>query len=182
MVLFDAGDEDIIRHASTLPTDAGRPEEATPWTTNAAGTEVRIAGAVDIGLAEKNGPPELRVWFRVPDAPADPVVNQALLISRSHLFLIPAAMRPHDGVGVALAHDSLSTGVITHSVSFHDPVDTSSWLLFAQESTFAGSGRAYGRGEVFTEGGRHVASFSQDSLIRRFADDFTRRGKKQMAL
>jgi acyl-CoA thioesterase II len=181
-VLFDAGDEDVIRHSSSAPISPGSPEDATPWTTNASGTLVRIAQGVDIGAAEKNGPPQLLVWFKVPDAPIDPVINQALLTSRSHLFLIPAAMRPHDGMGVGMSHDSLSTGVITHSVSFHDSVDASSWLLFAQESTFAGSGRAYGRGEVFTEDGRLVASFSQNSLIRRFAENFTRRGKTQMSL
>jgi acyl-CoA thioesterase-2 len=182
LILFDAGDEDLIRHAASMPENAGRPDDATPWTTNPQGTEIRIAEGVKLGAMENNGPAELKVWFRVPGAPSDAVLNQALLTSRSHLFLIAAAMRPHEGVGIDLTHDTISTGVITHTLSFHEPVDSSSWLLFAQESTFAGSGRSFGRGEVFDESGRHVASFVQDNLIRRFADDFTNRGKTNLAL
>jgi acyl-CoA thioesterase len=182
LILFDAGDEDVIRHGAEFPEGAGRPEDATPWTTTPQGTEVRIAGGVNLGSVDDNGPAELMVWFRVPGAPSDPVLNQALLTSRSHLFLIAAAMRPHEGIGIDMTHETLSTGVITHTLSFHEPVEASSWLLFAQQSTFAGSGRSYGRGQVFTEDGHHVASFVQDNLIRRFADDFTNRGRKQLAL
>jgi acyl-CoA thioesterase II len=162
--------------------DAGRPEDATPWTTNPQGTEVRVAGGVKLGAMDDNGPAELQIWFRVPDAPSGAVLNQALLTSRSHLFLIGAAMRPHKGIGIELTHDTISTGVITHTLSFHEPVDSSSWLLFDQQSTFAGNGRSFGRGEVFDESGRHVASFMQDNLIRRFAEDFTNRGKTKLAL
>jgi acyl-CoA thioesterase len=182
LILFDAGDDDLIRHAAQLPEHAGRPEDAVLWTTDPQGTEMRVAGGVNLGAVEDNGPAEVMVWFRVPNAPSGAVLNQALLTSRSHLFLIAAAMRPHEGVGVNMTHDTISTGVITHTLSFHEPVDASSWLLFAQQSTFAGSGRSYGRGEVFTEDGRHVASFVQDNLVRLFADDFTNRGKQQLAL
>jgi acyl-CoA thioesterase len=181
LILFDAGDEDLIRHAAAMP-NAGKPDDATPWTTNPQGTEIRIAGGVQLGAMDDNGPAELNIWFRVPEAPAGAVLNQALLTSRSHLFLIGAAMRPHKGIGIDLTHDTISTGVITHTLSFHEPVDSSSWHLFAQESTFAGSGRSFGRGDVFDENGRHVASFMQDNLIRRFSEDFTDRGKTKLAL
>jgi acyl-CoA thioesterase II len=182
LILLDAGDTDVIRHSASLPSNAGRPEDAAPWTTNAQGTEVRIAQGVDMTVVAPNGPPELLVWFRVPDATADPVMSQALAASRSHLFLIGAAMRPHEGIGASMAHESLSTGVLTHALSFHDSVDVSSWLLFVNESTYAGAGRAYGHGAVYSEDGRHVASFSQNSLIRHFSDDFATRGKQYLVL
>jgi hypothetical protein len=41
-------------------------------------------------------------------------------------------------------------------------------LRYHHESTFAGAGMAYARGQVLTEGGRIVASFTQDSMIRAF--------------
>ena len=36
----------------------------------------------------------------------------------------------------------------------------------AHESSYAGHGRTYGSGSVFTEDGRLVASFVQDNLVR----------------
>jgi acyl-CoA thioesterase II len=183
VLLSDANDPDLIRHSQPFPADAGRPDEAEPWTTNANGTEIRIANGVDMAEVGPNGPPQMLVWFRALGGPErDPALNQALASSRSHLFLIAAAMRPHEGVGAKMAHRSLSTGVLTHSITFHDTIDASEWLLFAQESTYAGSGRAYGRGNVFAEDGRHVASFSQDSLLRESVTQFTPSGQQSMVL
>jgi acyl-CoA thioesterase-2 len=75
-------------------------------------------------------------------------------------------MRPHAGVGQAQAHKTLSTGVLSHTLTFHEPVDAGSWMLMANESPYAGHGRAYGRAHVFGSDGRLVASFVQDSMIR----------------
>ena len=77
-------------------------------------------------------------------------------------------MRPHPGVGQALAHVTISTTVLTHTLSFHEPFDASQWLLLAQESPYAGRGRSYGRAHVFSADGRVVASFVQDNMIRDF--------------
>src|ERR1700685_3171711 len=95
-------------------------------------------------------------------------MSQALLAYASDGFLIGTAMRPHLGVGQALAHVSISTSVITHTLSFHEPFDPGQWLLLSQESQYAGRGRSYGRGTVFTEDGRLVASFVQENMIRDF--------------
>jgi acyl-CoA thioesterase II len=42
------------------------------------------------------------------------------------------------------------------------------WLAYLHDSTFAGSGMSYVRGQVFTEGGVLIASFSQQGMIRHF--------------
>ena len=60
----------------------------------------------------------------------------------------------------------MSTGVLTHTVSFHEPFDATGWLLLDQEAPYSGRGRFYGRGDVFTANGALVASFAQDGLIR----------------
>jgi acyl-CoA thioesterase-2 len=182
VVLLDRGDPDLIRHAEPF-REAGDSDDATPWTTNAAGSEVRIAGGVDMTIPENNGPANLAVWFRVPEAPSDrPVTGQALAAARSHLFLIAAAMRPHEGIGVGSAHETISTGVLTHTISFHEPIDASTWLLIRQDSTYAGHGRAYGRGAIHSRDGHLLASFVQDSMIRAFDPSFARRGKETMVL
>ena len=81
-------------------------------------------------------------------------------------FLIATAMRPHAGVGQVQAHRTLATGVIGHTLTFHEPVDVREWLLLAHESSYAGRGRCYGRAQAFTRDGRLVASYAQDGMIR----------------
>ena len=43
------------------------------------------------------------------------------------------------------------------------------WLRYHHESTLAGAGMAYARGQVLTADGRIIASFTQDAMIRAFA-------------
>jgi len=75
-------------------------------------------------------------------------------------------MRPHAGIGQNMAHRSIATGVVSHTLTFHDRFEAGAWLLMAHEGAHAGRGRSYGRAHVFTEDGRAVASFVQESLIR----------------
>ncbi|HEY4634403.1 MAG TPA: hypothetical protein VIH00_10835, partial [Candidatus Limnocylindrales bacterium] len=103
---------------------------------------------------------------RFAGAPSDPLTGQALLAFATDMFLIGTAMRPHAGVGQAQAHKTLSTGVLSHTITFHERVDASSWMLLAHHSTHAGHGRSYGRADVFREDGTLVASYVQDNMIR----------------
>jgi acyl-CoA thioesterase len=43
-------------------------------------------------------------------------------------------------------------------------------MLYAHESTHAGRGLSYSRAQIFTQSGRLVASFSQESMIRGLAE------------
>ena len=82
-------------------------------------------------------------------APADPVLDQALLAFATDGFLIGTAMRPHEGVGQSQAHVTLATGVISHTLTFHEPAPAGDWLLLSHHSPYAGHGRSYGRADVF---------------------------------
>jgi acyl-CoA thioesterase-2 len=161
MVLMSADEPDVIRHAEPapeLPSPAGQPDGGD-WV-------VQIVGGVDLSDPAQVGPPELDVFTAFPGAPADPDVNQALLAFATDGFLIGTAMRPHEGVGQSQAHVTLSTGVLSHTITFHEPVSASEWLLLTHRSTYAGRGRSYGRADVFGPDGGLVASFVQDSMIR----------------
>ena len=79
-------------------------------------------------------------------------------------------MRPHAGIGQAMAHISISTTVVTHTLAFHEPFDVRAWLLLAHESPYAGGGRSYGRANVFSQDGHLVASFVQDAMICNFPE------------
>lgn len=169
LVLRHAVEPDLIRHQPEMP-EVGGPDQAPLSTQDmlvAPGTELRVVGGVNTWDPETPvGPPELFVWIRLPDADGDLSLTQALLAYATDGFLIATAMRPHEGVGQNMAHRSIATGVVSHTLTFHDRFDSGQWLLLAHEGTAAGLGRSYGRAQVFTEDGRAVASFVQESLIR----------------
>jgi acyl-CoA thioesterase-2 len=164
-VLLSAEDADLIRHADPAPAVVG-PEEATPMPNSSAVWEQRVVGGVDVDDPAAVGPPELSVWARFPGATVDPTRAQALLAFATEGLLIATAMRPHAGVGQALAHRTVATSVISHTVTFHEPAPVDDWLLLEQGSPYAGRGRSFGRGDVFRIDGALVASFAQDNLIR----------------
>ena len=166
LVMLHEPDHDVIRHAATAPATSGPPDTAD----GASWWQYHVEDGADIRDPDAVGPAELRVWTRFPEAPPDDAAaNQALLTWATDGFLIGTAMRPHPGYGQALAHRSISTTVLTHTLSFHEPLDAASWLLMDLRSTYAGRGRAQGHDDVFDEAGRHVASFSQVAMIRAFA-------------
>lgn len=165
LVLLHGSEDDVIRHETSMPKVDG-PEDTPSREHEFAGYHIGVVGGVDVGDPDEVGPPELPVWVRFEGAPDDLATSQALLAYASDGFLIGTAMRPHAGVGQAQAHLSLSTGVISHTLTFHEPFRAADWLLMAQESPYAGRGRAYGRADVFATDGRLVASFVQDSMIR----------------
>lgn len=166
-ILLDVGEDDLIRHSPDAP-DVDGPEAAVPWGEPVEGREFRTVGGVDILDADSTGPAEVHVWVRTSGPPDNLIVNQALLAHATASFLIGTAMRPHAGVGQSVAHHEISTGIVGHTISFHEDIAPDHWMLLANESPFAGRGRAFGRGQVFTRSGQLVASFSQESMIRHF--------------
>src|SRR6185437_13386793 len=142
------------------------------------GREVRTVGGLDILDADQVRPAEVQAWVRVRGAPDDPLLHQALLVHASAGLLIGAAMLPHAGVGQSRAHRQVSTGILGHTVSFHEGVDVRDWILLTSESPYAGRGRAFGRGQVFARSGQLLASFSQEAMIRHFPEGRSAAGRE----
>ncbi|HEX3566442.1 MAG TPA: acyl-CoA thioesterase domain-containing protein [Acidimicrobiales bacterium] len=180
-ILLDVGEDDLIRHSPEAPAVDG-PDAAVPWGEPVEGREIRTVGGVDILDAESIGPAEVHVWVRTSGPRDDLVVNQALLAHATASFLIGTAMRPHAGVGQSVAHREISTGIVGHTISFHEDIAPDQWMLLANESPFAGRGRAFGRGQVFTRSGQLVASFSQESMIRHFPTGQSAAGREATVL
>ena len=167
-VLLHAPDPDLIRHADPAPKVDG--PEALPARADDGWWDVRVVDGVDVADPAAVGPAELRVWSRMPGAPDDRATNQALLAYASDGFLIGTAMRPHAGIGQSMAHQTISTTVVAQTITFHEPFDAGSWLLLDHRSSYAGRGRSHGTGDVFTEDGSLVASYTQDNVIRAFPE------------
>jgi acyl-CoA thioesterase len=169
LVLLSAVEPDLIRHSVDFP-EVPNPENTPAGPEMGGFWEVRVVDGVDLTDPAVVGPPELFVWVRFPGAEATGVIGQALLAYATDGFLIGTAMRPHEGVGYALAHVSISTSVLSHTLTFHEPIDAGQWYLLAHESPYAGRGRSYGRANIFDVDGRVVASFVQDNMIRDFPE------------
>jgi len=165
LVLLSADEDDVIRHADP-PRSGSSPDDVAGIVRGDGAWEIGVVGDVDINDPELVGPPELNVWIRFAGAPDDPGTDQALVAYSTDGFLIGTAMRPHAGIGQAQAHRTLSTGVLSHTLTFHERCPASEWHLLELWSSYAGHGRSYGRGDIFRRDGQLAASFVQDAMIR----------------
>ena len=165
-VLLDQPQPDVIRHDRWSGPPPAGPEAAYPAEMPMRGRQLRIEGVRDHGSPDETGPPVLDAWLRYDTVPARDDLRRALLAHFTGHLSISAAMRAHPGIGTAQAHHTVSTAVMGIGVSFHDPLAWDGWIRYHHESTFAGAGMAYARGQVLTADGRLLASFTQDAMIR----------------
>ena len=105
-----------------------------------------------------------RLWFRMAaPAPADPAMRSAMLAYLSDFGLLTTAVLPH---GIPLFSGKLQVASLDHALWLHELPDLDHWHLFTMESPWAGGGRGLTRGTFHSATGRHVASVSQEGLIR----------------
>lgn len=121
---------------------------ATPWTPLEAEAQA----------------PEQRVWFRA-QAPVlgGAEMHRAMLAWATDMMLLSTGMRPH---GLSWVQPGVQTASLDHAIWFHDEVRVDEWLLYAMDSPWAGRGRNFNRGMIFTRDGRLVASVTQEGLMR----------------
>jgi acyl-CoA thioesterase len=169
-LLSDVEQEDVIAHHHPMP-EIGAPADAIPCPMPMIGRELRLVGITDPNDPEETGPPSIDAWLHYDPVPGRLDLAKALVAHFTGHLSISTTMRSHPGMGTAMAHDTLSTGVMGISITFHEPVAWEGWLLYHHESTQVGRGMSYVRGQVFTEQGRLIASFTQDGMIRAFVAD-----------
>ena len=161
--------EDVVRH-EIEPPHVPDPSESAPLDMGVTGREIRVAGGAYGGdPAAAVGPPVIDAWVRFGDLPEDPCLHAALLAQFTGHMSIAAALRPHPGVGQDEAHRTLSTAVNAISISFHADARADRWMLYHHLSTFAGDGMTHSECRVHDQGGRLLASFTVDAMVRRFA-------------
>lgn len=163
--LLDVPSADVIRHHHPKP-EVTAPRDANDGGMPMAGRELRLVDVVDVNSPDEVGPPELYAWLHYDPIPSRDDLAKALVAYFTGYLGISTSMRAHEGIGTAQSHLTVSTAPMTVSVSFHEPVTWTGWLLYTHESTQAGAGMSYIRGAVHTEEGELIASFTQDALIR----------------
>ena len=115
-------------------------------------------------LAQVPQTPEQHLWFKANGkAPADPLLNMALLAYQSDEALLSTARLPHRG---NYDDDKMQIASLDHSIWFHHPVDVNDWLLYAVDSPSTSHARGYTRGEIYTTDGKLIASCMQEGLMR----------------
>ncbi|MGD0394759.1 MAG: acyl-CoA thioesterase domain-containing protein [Acidimicrobiales bacterium] len=166
-VLLDTEHESVITHASPMP-EVGPPAAAIPVDMPMVGRELRLVGLSDPNDPDEVGEPTIDAWLHYDERPARDDLAKALIAHFTGHLSISTTMRAHRGIGTAMAHVTVSTGVMAISVTFHEPVEWEGWILYHHESTQVGRGMSYVRGQVFTDRGVLIASFTQDGMIRAF--------------
>ena len=172
-VMLDAPDDEVIRHVAPIP-DVDPPESCPTYdgyrTGDApdvvAGRHQRVVADFHPGDPDVSRPARLHLWARASTLGPDPARSAAFVALASAGPNITVSMLPHVGAGTDLAHDTISTGILSHTVTFVQECDAHEWLLFEHEVPAAGGGRIAARGSVFSPGRGLVAVFCQSAMVR----------------
>jgi acyl-CoA thioesterase-2 len=68
--------------------------------------------------------------------------------------------------GRTLFEERIMAASLDHAMWFHRPFRADEWLLYAQDSPSAQSGRGLARGLIFKRDGTLVASVAQEGSLR----------------
>ncbi|GHF26739.1 acyl-CoA thioesterase II [Kordiimonas sediminis] len=105
-------------------------------------------------------------WFKLIETPDQTVaLNAALLAYVSDMSFLSSTLRPH---GLIPRHKRLkNVASLDHSIWLHETdFDLTDWVFYQTDGEWTGNGRGLARGRIFTHDGKHIASTSQEALIR----------------
>ena len=104
------------------------------------------------------------VWMRaIGQLPDDPLLHAAVLAYASDYTLLEPVLRRH---GLVWTDRRLRVASLDHSMWFHRDARADQWLLYAQESPSALSGRGLAIGNMYTQDGSLVATTAQEGMVR----------------
>ncbi|TDB85471.1 acyl-CoA thioesterase II [Actinomadura sp. KC216] len=107
---------------------------------------------------------ESKVWLKVDgELPADPLLHVCLMTYASDMTLLDTVLLNH---GLTWGDRGTMGASLDHAMWFHRPFRADEWLLYYQDTPFAGGARGLARGQVFTRAGELVVSVMQEGLIR----------------
>jgi acyl-CoA thioesterase-2 len=175
LVLMGTDTEAAIRDTAPMPKVAS-PDDSEPYEMRVIGRAVRVVDGAYSPDPDRVGPPELYAWLRFRDNPTELYLRRALVAQATTHWTVAAAMRPHHGIGEADAHVTLSTGIMSVSIAFHDDAPLDRWVLYANHATWSGHGLCQGDGKIYSQDGRLLASYSVQAMIRTFDRDPAAKG------
>jgi acyl-CoA thioesterase-2 len=110
-------------------------------------------------------PPHRAVWIRASGTlPDDPGLHHCVLAYASDMTLLDTALMPH---GKSIFSKDILAASLDHALWMHRPFRADDWMLYVQDSPFAGNGRGFTRGLIYNREGALIASVAQEGLIRK---------------
>lgn len=180
-VSFHAPEPGGLEHAIAMP-DVPRAEDL-PSENELAGRILHLLPPPMRAYFERERPLEIRpvdasrfmgggsrapaqsVWIRATgELPDDPAVHRCVLAYASDMTLLDTTLVAH---GTSIFDRNIMPASLDHALWFHGPVRADRWMLFVQDSPFAGDARGLARGSIYAETGVLIASVAQEGLIRR---------------
>lgn len=170
-----------LNHAQSAPADRPDPwslPTTAQWLAEAGLGEYMQLSRVDDVLDVRyitEPPPILRlrgspiprvtqVWCRIRHELDDsPLTHQAALAYLSDTTLAENIVSPY---GVVRVIDGGTSASLDHAVWFHRPFRADEWMLYESESTVAIGDRGLVRGTMYSSDGAHIATTTQEMLIR----------------
>jgi acyl-CoA thioesterase-2 len=132
------------------------------------GVEYRRTGSVDLFDPTVSASARLQLWGRARDASDGTEGTAAATIAYlSEPLPLAASLLPHKGWSLAEAYSRYLPSVVSHTVWFHrNSTSAAAWWLFDISGVSITAGRVFARGDVFSQEGLLMASFSQENLLR----------------
>ncbi len=156
--------EDLVSEAELIERERGDlPEAFVRVMTRPRPIEMRPVRPWSLLHPDKREPAR-HIWMRaVAPVNDDPVMHRAILAYASDMALLSTSMQPH---GVSWISGKMQAASLDHALWMHADMRVDEWLLYVTDSPWAGGGRGFNRGQIFTRDGRLVASTAQEGLIR----------------
>jgi acyl-CoA thioesterase-2 len=173
--------EEGFEHQLPLPQGVPQPEELSPVADFPEEVRSRLPERVlaywtrprpvelrPVSLGHYTGTPPREpvqyIWFRSSGPlPDDPALHRAVLAYTSDMTLLETALITH---GDSVLGNNIQGASLDHALWLHRPFRVDDWLLYAQDSPFAGGARGLARGLIYDRAGRLVASVAQEGLLR----------------
>ncbi|WP_460543246.1 acyl-CoA thioesterase [Glycomyces halotolerans] len=156
-----------------VPTIADRlkadPDRLSMWGRIPRPIDVRyLGGSGYLRSGERSAEARQRVWMKADGTlPDDPLIHVCVLTYASDLTLLDTVLSRHGAVWGPGGYLGTS---LDHALWFHRPFRADEWILYDAESPTASGGRGLAQGRFFDRDGRHIASATQEGLLRQTPD------------
>ena len=157
--------EDLLTEDEILRREREKHGDALPkWFGRPRAIEIRPVQPRSVVEPDRRAP-AFASWFRtVAPLGDDADVHRAVLAFATDMALLGTSMLPH---GVSWISEGMQTASLDHAIWLHETPKVDEWLLYATDSPWAGHGRGFNRGSIYSRDGRLIASVAQEGLIRR---------------
>ena len=123
---------------------------------------IRVDGR-SFGASPPSAAP-IHTWMRVRGALMDdPNLHRCALAYASDMGLLEPSLR---AIGASFGDSGMQVASLDHAIWFHRPFRFDDWLLFALETDSVAAGRGLSHAKVWTRDGKHVATITQEGVMR----------------